>query len=269
MATCTFVISRGPSEAAAPNDAQHEQAPERRVVEDALVAALCARGARVLVVPHIYYLADGHEALARLAAREGRLVVGSWLHSRAAYWVLRTLGLADVPAEEGEEARRITCLDLASFDSPEAGAEAMAMAGGLEPGEPTAPEEVAAAVSPRWYPVVDGERCVHCGKCRDFCLFGVYTREGDRIEPTYPDRCKDGCPACSRLCPKGAILFPHYAGDPAIAGAPGAEMAGGDAAIAAFLDPAQAQKERAERSDEGDDLDDLDDLIDALDKLDE
>ena len=26
-----------------------------------------------------------------------------------------------------------------------------------------------------WYPTLDKERCTDCGKCHDFCLFGVYT----------------------------------------------------------------------------------------------
>jgi len=39
-----------------------------------------------------------------------------------------------------------------------------------------------------------------------------------------PDNCKTGCPACSRICPAGAIMFPIYAKDAAIAGAPGLLM---------------------------------------------
>ena len=64
---------------------------------------------------------------------------------------------------------------------------------------------------------VVAERCICCGKCQDFCLFGVYARDGRRVVAAEPDRCKDGCPACARLCPEGAILFPHYP-DPVIAG---------------------------------------------------
>jgi len=36
-----------------------------------------------------------------------------------------------------------------------------------------------------------------------------------------PDQCKPGCPACSRVCPQSAIMFPRYEKDAAIAGAPG------------------------------------------------
>ena len=75
--------------------------------------------------------------------------------------------------------------------------------------------------SPHWYPVIDRSRCVNCGRCRQFCLFGVYISTIDGIIiAKNPDRCKNGCPACSRICPHGAIIFPLY-NDPAISGAPG------------------------------------------------
>ena len=39
-----------------------------------------------------------------------------------------------------------------------------------------------------------------------------------------PDNCRKGCPACSRVCPENAIIFPQHK-TPAIAGAP-VEMGG-------------------------------------------
>ncbi len=81
------------------------------------------------------------------------------------------------------------------------------------------------AVPPRWYPVVDYARCIDCGHCVQFCLFGVYEQAEDgSILVANPDKCKPGCPACSRICPQGAIIFPHYRKDAAIAGAPGLLM---------------------------------------------
>jgi ferredoxin len=41
----------------------------------------------------------------------------------------------------------------------------------------------------------------------------------DRILVENQDNCKRGCPACSRVCPEHAIMFPDYK-TPAIAGAP-------------------------------------------------
>src|SRR5207302_6046724 len=39
------------------------------------------------------------------------------------------------------------------------------------------------------------------------------------------DNCKRGCPACSRVCPEHAIMFPDYK-TPAIAGAPVGAISG-------------------------------------------
>lgn len=77
----------------------------------------------------------------------------------------------------------------------------------------------------RWYPVIDYERCTNCMECIDFCLFGVYgVDQLDRILVEEQDNCKKGCPACSRVCPENAIVFPQHK-SPAIAGAAG-EVAG-------------------------------------------
>ncbi|MCD8260909.1 MAG: ferredoxin family protein [Bacteroides sp.] len=65
-----------------------------------------------------------------------------------------------------------------------------------------------------WYPVIDKERCGECGKCYDFCLFGVYTVEKDRVKVTNPQNCKNNCPACARICPAKAIIFPRYERSP-------------------------------------------------------
>src|SRR5947209_10363471 len=75
-------------------------------------------------------------------------------------------------------------------------------------------------VARRWYPVIDYSRCTNCMECIDFCLFGVYGVDAlDRIMVENQDQCKRGCPACSRVCPEHAIMFPDYK-TPAIAGAP-------------------------------------------------
>jgi Pyruvate/2-oxoacid:ferredoxin oxidoreductase delta subunit len=143
----------------------------------------------------------------------------------------------------------------------------------------------------RWYPVIDYSRCTNCMECIDFCLFGVYGVDmQDRILVEHQDNCKRGCPACSRVCPEHAIMFPDYK-TPAIAGAPVGGISGlkidltklfggGDAiAIAAQerdrelirdgreavgltvgIPKRQADKEQQPK-------DDLDNLMDALDAL--
>lgn len=81
------------------------------------------------------------------------------------------------------------------------------------------PEALAATPNRRWYPVIDYSRCTNCMECLDFCLFGVYDVDlFDRIKVENQDQCKKGCPACSRVCPEQAIMFPEYK-SPAIAGA--------------------------------------------------
>ena len=81
------------------------------------------------------------------------------------------------------------------------------------------PEQLLAPPGRRWYPVIDYSRCTNCMECIDFCLFGVYGVDKlDRILVESQDNCKKGCPACSRVCPEQAIIFPEYK-TPAIAGA--------------------------------------------------
>lgn len=65
-----------------------------------------------------------------------------------------------------------------------------------------------------WYPVLDKTRCIECGKCHDFCLFGVYTIENKKVRVVQPQNCKNNCPACARMCPSKAIIFPKYEKSP-------------------------------------------------------
>lgn len=69
-----------------------------------------------------------------------------------------------------------------------------------------------------WYPVIDYARCSSCGQCADFCLFGVYEKTGNRVMVVNPQGCKDNCPACARICPSAAIIFPKYKYGGAIGG---------------------------------------------------
>ena len=105
------------------------------------------------------------------------------------------------------------------------------------------------------------------------------------------DNCKKGCPACSRVCPEQAIMFPEYK-TPAIAGAPVGAVSGlkidlsklfgggdpmataaqerdrelvkdGREAVGQSVGMAPRRASRAESK-----PDELDNLVDALDKLD-
>jgi NAD-dependent dihydropyrimidine dehydrogenase PreA subunit len=171
----------------------------------------------------------------------------------------------------------------------ELGVRGVEEAPAVQPG--LVPEQLLRQPDRRWYPVIDYSRCTNCMECIDFCLFGVYGVDGaDRILVENQDNCKRGCPACSRVCPEHAIMFPDYK-TPAIAGAPVGGIAalkidltklfgGGDAlAIAAQerdrelvrdgreavgltvgIPKRQAAKEQQPK-------DELDNLMDALDAL--
>lgn len=74
-----------------------------------------------------------------------------------------------------------------------------------------------AAIEPRptswkpWFPVIDYQRCTNCMQCLSFCLFDVYGVSPDgKIQVQKQSNCKTECPACSRVCPEVAIMFPKY-----------------------------------------------------------
>jgi NAD-dependent dihydropyrimidine dehydrogenase PreA subunit len=143
----------------------------------------------------------------------------------------------------------------------------------------------------RWYPVIDYSLCTNCMECIDFCLFGVYgVDEAENILVELPDNCRKGCPACSRVCPENAIIFPQHK-TPAIAGAPAGEGAlkidlsmlfGKPDSLVAAANERDEQLELSGRDAVGmtvgmpkrqadtsrQDKDELDDLIDELDEAD-
>ena len=52
-------------------------------------------------------------------------------------------------------------------------------------------------------PVVDEDRCTHCGKCAEVCAFNAIVVL-PRLVMLFPELCH-GCGACSYLCPESAI----------------------------------------------------------------
>ncbi len=179
-------------------------------------AALAGCGYAPVATPELYHIEEASPAWDRLRALNRPLVVVTGLQARPAEWLLRHHGLGDAGL------RVVSLLDAG--DPPEfarrVGEALAALGSGGSPAEaPQLPDLVA---GDRWYPVHDKSRCTECGHCLQFCLFGVYeTDAGGRVRVTNPDNCKPGCPACARICPHRAIMFPLYHQDPAIAGAPG------------------------------------------------
>src|SRR5689334_3089129 len=196
-----------------------------------------------------------------------------------------------------EEVRRIAAECRARREAQSAASQkapALVQLGQMAREEPKAafaPEQLLAQPGRRWYPVIDYSRCTNCMECLDFCLFGVYGVDRlDRLIVENQDSCKRGCPACSRVCPEHAIMFPDYK-TPAIAGAPVGNISGlkidlsklfggGDALTMAaqerdrelVADGRQAvglsigiPKRQADKPKEP--KDDLDKLMDALDEL--
>jgi len=66
-----------------------------------------------------------------------------------------------------------------------------------------------------WFPVIDTARCTNCMQCLSFCLFDVYGVSAEHtLRVENPANCKVNCPACSRVCPEVAIMFPKYHAGP-------------------------------------------------------
>jgi len=244
--TVTVVVSRGQS-----------RNPEKRGLETAIAEAVeKLDDVDVLVIPHLYDLPKQSESFQRLTELDGDLIIVSWIFPRAAHWVLDRNGIGgqvgevqigdhddgsdaleqrDQPAESVERVtdlyprpeRSIFCLDLKADGDAQTYLVEIRRLIGLDEAinDPALPivggklQQVDEQTKRRWYPVIDFDRCTNCMECIDFCLFGVYGVDGtENILVEQPDNCRKGCPACSRVCPENAIIFPQHKA-PAIAGA--------------------------------------------------
>ncbi len=147
-------------------------------------------------------LAQGHHVarvrpLARLsdATRQRILVVGQFA--------------AELPEElaAAGATKRFQLLSVAGMDAEQIVAAVDAAM--VEAGDAQRP-----AWKP-WFPVIDYDRCTNCMQCLSFCLFEVYGVSSDaKIQVQHQSNCKTDCPACSRVCPEVAILFPKYKAGP-------------------------------------------------------
>ncbi len=185
---------------------------------DLLDRCLAVPGWQAVQAPPLYHLPEMSPLWEEIRSLEGRRAVVSDLYPRPLEWLLRRHGLG-----EGE----IVCLDARAYSSAEECFAALqdALSQGSEAAGTLPLCRLEEPVTPRWYPIIDGSRCRNCHQCFQFCLFGVYALDAEgKVAVTRPDECKPGCPACSRICPAGAIMFPLYDQDQAIAGAPGTTM---------------------------------------------
>jgi len=177
---------------------------------------------------------EDDEDLPEAAADKQRVIESREIPNRRIYCIdLRLHNFAQPYIDEvkriaAENAAQVVSLELGSWIGGTPKPDQLARF--ITPANDTAlganPQETAANViriegdaNRRWYPVIDYSRCTNCMECIDFCLFGVYgVDKVETILVEQPDNCRKGCPACSRVCPENAIIFPQHK-TPAIAGA--------------------------------------------------
>ncbi len=60
-----------------------------------------------------------------------------------------------------------------------------------------------------WYPMIDYDKCLSCGKCVDYCKLGTFEfeeKEGNmRPIVKHPTHCVVLCTGCDGICPAHAI----------------------------------------------------------------
>lgn len=165
------------------------------------VRELLSRSGRPVVkVSDLCGLAAKRDPRLAQLAQSGRLTVVA-CYPRAVRWLFHQAG---VPLEP----ERVRFLNM----RVQTAADMVAV---LEDGEqraPVADPPLTAAGDENWrpwFPVIDYDRCTGCRQCLEFCLFGVYESDAaGRVQVTRPGQCKDNCPACARMCPALAIMFP-------------------------------------------------------------
>ena len=181
-----------------------------KATKDAVLDFLSRAGIRYEVVPDLCGLvADRDPLLQQWSQGESPVVIACF--PRAIRWLFYAAG---VPLE-GKPVRFFN-MRTQSPDEIIAGISAS----GPRTVGPNHQSSIINQQSPwvPWFPVIDYDRCKNCKQCLNFCLFGVYglSAEG-RVEVHKPQGCKTNCPACARMCPVKAIIFPKH-GEPPING---------------------------------------------------
>jgi len=254
--------------------------------EIARTAAQRFSAATVLAAPPLYDVTRFGPLIKQLKATDDNLVIIDLMAPRATFWRLMHAGIkgklvAADGSEDLKDARAISCIDATLYDNADQLLDAVARIAPASDEDPTRePTVIDEAVRKRWYPIVDYDRCVGCLECLNFCLFGVYgLDEEDRLFVEEPDACRAGCPACARVCPSHAILFPRCP-DQAIAGREEFETSPDTDGTAEKADSNQAANERSsamQAMKKSDDkkkkkpdasADPLDQLIDEIDDMD-
>lgn len=186
---------------------KNEIHPTQVILYEGKGAALWDRDTRLAVTTQL--LDEGYAVL-RITATSTRSLPTSTEH-----YPIVVLGAFEGPLPEIVDPsgrHRITTRDTKGLDA--AGVLAVVAAARAELNVGLNRPGQAGAWKP-WFPVIDYDRCTNCLQCLSFCLFDVYgLDEEKRIQVQNNDNCKTNCPACSRVCPEVAIMFPKYASGP-------------------------------------------------------
>ena len=162
--------------------------------------------AKVVAVPDLCELATHHDPrLATLAATPSLTIAACY--PRAIQWLFRWAGH---PLRDDVELvnLRTTSPDALAEELPKTDDSPQDQVGRAF--RPVPPE----AVTPTgdwvpWFPIIDYDACTNCKQCLSFCPFGVYAQSDEgKVVVTSPENCKNNCPACARVCPAVAIIFP-------------------------------------------------------------
>lgn len=178
----------------------------RRVIpapaSEQVIGALAAANVAVTVVDDLCgFAARRDPRLKGLGDASPSIIVAC--RPRAIRWLLHASGFVSPPA-----APRLFDLRLASLETILVAAQesqACTPFANAEASRQTAPPDD--SWNP-WFPVIDYDRCAECRQCVSFCPFGVYKAGSEGVAVTAPRNCKDNCPACARMCPHRAIIFP-------------------------------------------------------------
>jgi len=189
------------------------------------MAGLAASGVPFEPVADLCELAARRDpSLERLARADDLHVIACY--PRAVRWLFACAGAPLADGAVIHNMREQSADDILAHVAPHTHSAPREDTGG-EPETPRGPSQTATPTFPEkqpdqwiaWYPVIDYDRCRNCKQCLEFCLFGAFALDdAGTVRVAAPDRCKLNCPACARVCPASAIIFPKFREGGPIAG---------------------------------------------------
>ncbi len=184
-------------------DCAHAEIIPPRVKQEVL-RQLDAAGVAFEAIADMCELSAKNDPRLKRIAESGSVRIAA-CHPRAVRWLFHAAG-APLPDER---------VNICNMREQSAEQVVVALLSDPPPAQACACQKPRAELKPGdwmpWFPVIDYDRCTNCKQCLSFCLFGVFGLDADdRVEVRKPASCKTGCPACARVCPSVAIIFPKY-----------------------------------------------------------